>query len=102
MSLVLALALAACATEPVEAPPPPIATPSPAPRPPSVRLSDTCGASALQGLVGRPRSEIPVPVRPELQRVACATCPITMDFNQNRLNFFFDTETGVIREVRCG
>ena len=100
LSLMLVLALAACASDPGETPTPPIATP--APRPPAVRPSDTCGASALQGLVGRPRSEIPVPVRPELQRVACTTCPVTMDFNQNRLNFFFDTDTGAIREVRCG
>jgi hypothetical protein len=39
---------------------------------------------------------------PALQRVACTTCPITMDYNPRRLNFFFDAETGVIKEVRCG
>ena len=39
---------------------------------------------------------------PELQRVACLGCPITMDYNPERLNFFFDEATGIIKEVRCG
>jgi hypothetical protein len=43
-----------------------------------------------------------VPVKPELQRVACTTCPVTMDFNAQRLNFFFDAASGLITEVRCG
>ncbi|WP_165843846.1 peptidase inhibitor I78 [Phenylobacterium kunshanense] len=96
------LVLGACSTPapdpapaPPSAPPPPVAS-APPPEP------DTCGAKAHQHLVGRPRSEVPVPVRPELQRVACTTCPVTMDFNENRLNFFFDAATGLIREVRCG
>lgn len=96
------LALAACASPPAEAPapvqppPPPAVSPAPPPAP------DSCGAAEAQRLVGRPRSEIPVPVRPELQRVACTTCPVTLDYNPNRLNFFFDAATGIVREVRCG
>jgi len=27
---------------------------------------------------------------------------VTMDFNPRRLNFLFDAETGLIREVKCG
>jgi hypothetical protein len=102
------VALAACST----APPPPVAhppvvtgpPPPRAPQPPSVPqpASDTCGARPMQSLIGHPRSEIPVPVKPELQRVACTTCPITMDFNPERLNFFFDAATGIIKEARCG
>lgn len=96
------LILAACATPPpAPAPqpdppsaPPPVAAPPPPP--------DTCGVEAVRGLVGRPRTEIPVPLRPELQRVACTTCPVTLDFNPNRLNFFFDAQTGLIKEVKCG
>jgi len=53
-------------------------------------------------LGGRPRREIPVPVRPERHRVACTTCPVTPDFSPERLNFFFDAQTGIIREIRCG
>lgn len=98
------LALGACSTdsEPSAsspAPPPAAATPAnPAPEP----ASDTCGAAQYQTLVGKPRSEIPVPVDPRKQRVACASCPITMDFNPERVNFFFDAQTGLIKEVRCG
>lgn len=97
------LALAACSTAPEPAAPPPPAPAAPQPATPAPQpVADSCGARDLQNLVGRPRSEIPVPVRPELQRVACTTCAVTQDFNPNRLNFFFDAQTGLIKEVRCG
>jgi hypothetical protein len=67
-----------------------------------VTVKDQCGASDLQGLVGRPRTEIPIPVDPNRRRVACTTCPVTLDYNPQRLNFFFDATTGVIKEIRCG
>jgi len=97
------LAVAACSTAPKPAPtpaPPPTAPPAPPPAPEPV--ADACRAGDHQHLVGRPRSEIPVPVKPDLQRVACTTCPVTMDFNPNRLNFFFDAQTGIIKQVKCG
>lgn len=97
------LVVAGCASEPAPKvqvtppkPPPPV---SPAPRPP---VEDQCKSAQAMALVGRSRREIPVPVLPALQRVACTTCPITLDYNPRRLNFFFDAETGVIKEVRCG
>jgi len=65
-------------------------------------VKDQCGAAAFQGLVGRPRSEVPVPLVPAKQRVTCTTCPVTLDYSPDRLNFFFDAETGIIKEVRCG
>ncbi|WP_309606068.1 hypothetical protein [Phenylobacterium sp.] len=43
-----------------------------------------------------------MPVRPERQRVACTSCPVTQDDSPERLNFFFDAATGLIREIRCG
>lgn len=95
---VVAAALAGCASEPPPAPPPP----APKAPPPPVAEADQCGAKPAQVYVGRPRSEIPVPVQPSLQRVACTTCPMTMDFNPRRLNFLFDAETGIVREVKCG
>lgn len=93
------LLLGACASEAPVAPPP--SSQDPPPRPPPAPV-DQCGASLAQGLVGRHRSEIPVPVNLGLQRVACTTCPVTMDFHPRRLNFFYDAETGLIKEVRCG
>ena len=35
-------------------------------------------------------------------KLSLVTCPVTMDYNQNRLNFFFDADTGLIKEIRCG
>lgn len=81
---------------------PPGPGPRPAPPSPPPPPADQCGARAHQHLVGRPRSEIPVPVLPALQRVACTTCPVTQDYNPRRLNFFYDAATGRIAEVRCG
>lgn len=117
LALALALGLAACSAPsyPTIAPPAEVA---PAPRPPAlaprpppprspvprprVRVEDSCGAAALQGLIGRPRSEIPVPIEPRRQRVACTTCPVTDDYIPTRLNFFFDADTGLIKRIRCG
>jgi hypothetical protein len=101
------LTLAACATEPPPAPAPAPAPPPPRPAPvtpppPPQASNDQCGARDMQHLVGRPRTDIPVPVMPNLRRVACTTCPVTQDYNPRRLNFFFDAETGIIREVKCG
>lgn len=101
IALAVVMLASACSTPSAEAPAPPPPSPPPpvsTPEPPA----DTCGARDHQHLIGRPRSEIPVPVRPELQRVACTTCAITMDFNERRLNFFFDAKTGLIKQVRCG
>lgn len=107
----LLLTLAACASEPSGAPPTspppanvaPPASPPPQSRPPEQRPGgDACGAKEAQRYVGRPRTEIPIPIQPSLQRVACTTCPITLEFVPRRLNFFFDAETGIIKEVKCG
>ena len=94
------ISLAACAGQPP--PPPPPIKPAPPPPPQASPEPDQCGAAAAQKYVGRPRSEIPIPVQPSLQRVACTTCPVTMDFNEKRLNFFYDAATGIVKEVRCG
>lgn len=99
------LALSACAAAPASTPvasaAPPIQSlptePLPPPSPP-----DACGARDLQWLVGQPRSRIPVPTDPTKRRVACTTCPVTMDYRPDRLNIFFDAETGIIKEVKCG
>lgn len=120
--IVLALLAAGCApTYPATAPgaavqapaspeplaPPILPTTTPAARSPIPQASkaaarDACGAYELQGLVGRPRTDIPVPIEPRRQRVACTTCPQTDDVDPTRLNFLFDAQTGRIRQIRCG
>lgn len=96
------IALSACASgEPAPSPPPPTAS-RPAPPPSEPSEPDHCGLAEARKFVGRPRTEIPVPVKPDLQRVACTTCPVTMDFKEKRLNFFYDAATGIVKEVRCG
>ena len=106
------LALGACGEldQPVNYPPraapdTPVSSPlmrTPAPPPVEQPPPDACGARALAHLVGKNRSEIPVPVNPGQRRVACTTCPITEDYSPWRLNIFYDARTGVITEVRCG
>lgn len=105
-----ALVLSACAAAPASAPAPapsvpspPVAAPVPqAPPPAPPPPAPSCRAAEFQHLVGRPRSEIPVPTDPSRQRVACTTCPVTQDYREDRLNFFFDADTGIVKEVRCG
>ncbi|MBS0332369.1 MAG: peptidase inhibitor I78, partial [Proteobacteria bacterium] len=63
---------------------------------------DSCGASNLQALVGRPRSLIPVPVDPSRQRVACTTCPVAQDVDPGRITFLFDASSGRIQTIKCG
>ncbi|CAN5564369.1 hypothetical protein BH10PSE5_BH10PSE5_16220 [soil metagenome] len=96
----LLLLMAACASDSPEPspPPPPVYRPPPAPTP----SADQCGAAEAQKYVGRSRTEIPIPVLPALQRVACTTCPVTMDYSPRRLNFFYDAQTGIVKEVKCG
>ena len=104
LTIFAVLGLSACAAAPAPAPvapPPPIAEVSTIPLPPPPP-PDSCGAKDLQWLVGQPRSKIPVPTDPSRRRVACTTCPVTMDYSATRLNIFFDADTGIVKEVRCG
>jgi len=64
--------------------------------------ADLCKAGEMQWLVGKPRTEIPVPVEVVNRRVTCTTCPITEDYSAYRLNIFYNHETGIIEQVRCG
>ena len=94
---------------PAYQPPPPAPMPVPeAPVPaaqsPAYRpmANDQCGASALQYLVGRPRTEIPVPLQPSTRRVVCSTCVITQEYRADRQTIVFDSDTGLIKSVACG
>src|SRR5579871_4334457 len=120
IGLLAALALAACG-----GPSPPLApTPSPQPparpaappreAPPSAAAphaaatpgpsagSDSCGAAALQYLVGKPRTDIPVPLTPSRRRVICSTCMATQEFVPYRQTITYDSNTGLVTSVKCG
>ena len=86
------LGLAACApTSPVT---PPMTGPETAFKP--VKVED------YQAYVGRNRSTVPTAPEGQTFRVLCTTCPATMDYRENRVNFVFDQATGVIQQVKCG
>jgi hypothetical protein len=83
--------------------PTPYVTPKPSSQPPApATAADACGAAAHQYLVGKNRSEIPVPVDPRNRRVYCSSCPVTMDYNPRRLNIVYDQGSGNVTEVKCG
>ncbi len=97
---------------PAPAPHPPVmqtpvpSNPAPAQTPAAPQFkpvsSDQCGADALQYLVGKPRTDIPVPLDPGKRRVVCSSCVITMDYSADRQTIVFDTDTGLIQSVKCG
>jgi hypothetical protein len=118
--LTVAAVLAACESAPTPAPAttavssPPVVTAPPPPPPPAVAAGpislpppgpvsrDTCGADLLQGLIGRPRTEIPVPVDPSKRRVVCTNCPRTMDLRPDRQTIEYNPENGAVTSVTCG
>lgn len=65
-------------------------------------MADQCRAGDYQSYVGRNRSELPQAPAGAVWRVTCTSCPVTMDFNPNRLNILFDQQSGVVEEVKCG
>lgn len=69
---------------------------------PPLESADECGASNYQHLVGQPRSSVPEPPDGARWRIACTSCPVTMDYSPARMNIFYDAETEIIDEVKCG
>lgn len=84
---------------PVYRPPTPHAPPPAAYKP---MADDQCGASDLQYLVGKPRTDIPVPLNPGARRVVCSSCIVTQEFRADRQTIIFDTDTGIVQSVKCG
>ena len=76
----------------------PVSPPAPAPS----DAPDQCLASQHSNLIGKNRSEIPATPAGATWRVTCTTCPVTMDYSPERLNIFFNQQTGIIEQVRCG
>jgi hypothetical protein len=91
LALAVALALAGGSS----AQPPTVSEPAAPP-------VDQCGAADLAWLVGRPRTDIPVPTQPGRRRVYCTSCTVTMDYDPTRQDILFDADTGVVKAVKCG
>lgn len=89
--LAAGLALAACTSMAAPADPPPVS-----------EAPDQCNASQYQSLVGAKVTDLPSKPAGAVWRQACTQCPVTMDFNAQRMNIFFDKDTEVIKQVRCG
>jgi hypothetical protein len=92
--------LGACAEQEPQAPSPPLAHTTRAA--PPQQPQDACGAGPLQSLIGKPRTDIPVPVNPAMRRVVCSTCVITQDYVSGRQTITYDSQTGLVTSVRCG
>ena len=99
-------ALSACSTPASDAPAPRAVEKARMSQPVGARpinpTADMCRAGEMQWLVGKPKTDIPVPVDVVNRRVTCTTCPVTEDFSPHRLNIFFNDQTGIVEQVRCG
>jgi len=105
MALALVLtALAACAQKPPQwaSPAPTIEPVTLAKAAPQPGRPDLCNAQSLTYLIGRPHTEIPIPVDPSTRQVVCATCIAPQDHSDTRQHIVFDAETGLITAVGCG
>ena len=88
--------MTACAPQPAAAPQAPVAEPD-GDEAPAWR----CDADAARSLIGSHVGAVTFPQDSNV-RIACTTCAVTQDYQENRLNLFFDQETGVIERVTCG
>ncbi|MDR3511332.1 MAG: proteinase inhibitor i78 [Caulobacteraceae bacterium] len=102
LAVTLSLCAHASAQTPLQGPSPQSPPPSLAQTPSAGSTPPRCEAAALAYLVGRPKSEIPVPVDPSHRRVACATCPASQDYRPDRTDILYDANTGLITAVTCG
>lgn len=63
---------------------------------------DTCKAASYASLIGQDYKQAPPAPAGKVIRVVCTTCPMTMDFNAERLNVIYDEKSGLIRRLTCG
>lgn len=90
LAVVGGLALAACAQTPKAAETQPGEAPT------------ACKAEAYQTYVGKARSLLPAQPAGSNWRVVCSTCAVTMDYRPDRMTVTYDTDTNIIKDVKCG
>jgi hypothetical protein len=76
--------------------------PAPAPASAALPEPDTCGAAAYASVLEQHKDRIPATPAGKVVRIVCSTCPMTMDFNQARLNVIYDEKTGTVSRLTCG
>lgn len=98
--------LGACSTPAATPPAPVVVAQAEASQPVGSHMpggeADLCKAADLQWLVGKNKREIPVPVDVVNRRVVCTSCAVTMDYSPYRQNIFFNAQTEIVEQVRCG
>ncbi len=93
-ALAIAIASTGCAPSP-----PRVAIP---PSPDIAVGEDACGARALASLIGQPVSKAPRPSGERAVRVVAEGDAVTMDYNPQRLNIYYDRSSGRIIGIKCG
>lgn len=78
------------------------ANPAPATVLPPPPPRDSCGAADLAFLVGKPKTEIPIPADLTKRQVICETCPRMTDVRQDRQTILYDDATKMVTSVTCG
>ena len=96
--LALVAVLAGCVAEP-----PPVQPPGQPPVQPPGQLPgpDACGASGMQGLIGRDRRVLAAMTLPQGTRVIEPGQPVTTDYSSQRLNIDLDARGRIVR-LWCG
>ena len=64
--------------------------------------ADTCGATELAYLVGKSRTEIPIPADLTRRQVVCTTCPLSPEVRSERQTITYDSATKLVTKVACG
>ena len=106
MPIFLISFLGACVASPVMPPTAPKgAVPSPRAAPERIGLQpepDTCGARSYTYLLGHPVAHAPQHPGNRNYRIATDDGPITADLNPQRVNIFYNEESGLIVGIKCG
>lgn len=60
-----------------------------------------CDADDARSLIGSHVGAVTFPAEANI-RMACTTCAVTEDYQEDRLTLYFEEETGIVERVACG